>query len=73
MATKTPPCFNLVQNGHFIEHGLSDFYETFESGLFDFKQIHSRTKISKRSCKIKYLVQIVIFGPPQTPLAEFSF
>ena len=37
------------------------FYETFESGFFDFKQIHNRTKINKLSCKIKYLAQIVIF------------
>ena len=41
VATKAPPFFNLAQNGHFLEHGWSDFYETFESGFFDFKQIHT--------------------------------
>ena len=59
---KCPRSFNLVQNGH--EHGWSDFNETFESGFFDFKQIHNRTKINKVSCKLKYLAQIVIFRPP---------
>ena len=67
VATKAPPCFNLAQNGHFLEHGWSDFYETFESGFFDFKQIHNSTKINKISCKIKYLDQIVIFRPPHRP------
>ena len=67
VATKAPPCFNLAQYGHFLEHGWSDFYETFDSGFFDFKQIHNSTKINKISCKIKYLDQIVIFRPPQTP------
>ena len=49
------------------------FTETFESGFFDFKQIHNSTKINKISCKIKYLDQIVIFRPPTDPLAAFSF
>ena len=65
VAIKAPPCFHLAQNGHFHEHGWSNFYETFESGFFDLKQIHNSTKINKLSFKI--------FGPPQTPLAEFSF
>ena len=73
VATKAPPCLNLKQNGHFLEHGLSNFYETFDSGFFDFKQIHNSTKINKISCKIKYLAQIVIFGPPTDPLTGFSF
>ena len=47
------------------------FYETFESGFFDFKQIHNSTKINKISCKIKYLDQIVIFGPPTDPPCQF--
>ena len=67
VVTKAPPCFNLVQNGHFLEHGWSDFYETFESGFFDFKQIHNSTKINKVSCKIKYMAQIVIIRPPHRP------
>ena len=25
VATKAPPCFNLAQNGHFLEHEWSDF------------------------------------------------
>ena len=50
VATKAPPCFNLAQNSHFLEHGWSNFYETFESGFFDFKQIHNSTKINKISC-----------------------
>ena len=36
VATKAPLCFNLAQNGHFLEHGWSDFYKTFKSGFFDF-------------------------------------
>ena len=74
VATKAPPCFNLAQNGHFLGHGWSDFYETFESGFFDFKQIHNSTKTSKISCKNK------IFGPnchfqtrPNTPLPDLVF
>ena len=55
VATKAPPCFNLAQNGHFLEHA------------FDFKQTHNSTKINKISCKIKYLGQIVIFRPPIDP------
>ena len=50
VATKASPCFNLAQNSHFLEHGWSDFYETFESGFFDFKEIHNSTKINKISC-----------------------
>ena len=73
MATKAPPCFNLAQNGHFLEHGWSDFYETFESGFFDFKQIHNSTNINKISCKIKYLDQIVIIRPPRPPLPDLVF
>ena len=73
VGTKAHPCFNLVQKGHFLEHGWSDFYKTFESGFFDFKQIHNSTKINKISCKIKYLDHIVISGPPTDPLARFSF
>ena len=49
VATKAPPCFYLAQNSHFLEHEWSDFYETFESGFFDFKQIHNSTKIEKIS------------------------
>ena len=67
VATKVLPCFNLAQNDRFLEHGWSDFYETFESGFFDFKQIHNGTKINKISCKIKYMAQIVIFRPPHRP------
>ena len=67
VATKAPPCFNLALNGHFLGHGWFDFNETFESGFFDFKQIHNSTKINKISCKLKYLDQIVIFGPPTDP------
>ena len=70
LATKAPPCFNLAQNGHFLEHGWSDFYKTFESGFFDFKQIHNSNKIS---CKIKYMAQILIFRLPQTPLPDLVF
>ena len=73
VATKAPPCFNLAQNGHFLVHRWSDFHETFESGFFDFKQIHNITKINKISCKIKYFDQIVIFGPPQSPFAGLVF
>ena len=73
VATKAPPCFNLVQNGHFLEHGWSDFYETFESGFFDFKQIHNSTKINKVSCKIKYMAQIVIIRPPTDPPCQIWF
>ena len=67
VATKAPSCLNLAHNGHFLEHGWSDFYETFENGFLDFKQIHNSTKINKISCKIKYLVQIVIFQTPHRP------
>ena len=44
--TKMPPYFNLTQNGHFIENGWSDFYETFRNVFFDLKQIHNSYKIS---------------------------
>ena len=67
VATKAPSCFNLTQNGHFLEHGWSDFYKTFESGFFDFKQILNSTKINKISCKIKYMAQFLIFRPPHRP------
>ena len=67
VATKAPPWFNLAQNGHFHEHGWSDFYKTFESGFFDFKQILNSTKINKISCKIKYMAQFLIFRPPTDP------
>ena len=46
--TKMPPYFNLTQNGHFIENGWSDFYETFRNVFFDLKQIglHNSYNIS---------------------------
>ena len=75
MATKAPPFLNLAQNGHFLEHGWSDFYKTFESGFFDFKQIHITALQS-----IKYYVKENIWpnklsfsDPPQTPLPDLVF
>ena len=50
-ATKVPPCFDLVQNGPFIEHGWSDFYETFESGFLTSKRYITTLK------SIKYHVE----------------
>ena len=73
VATKAPPFFNLAQNGHLFEHRWSDFNKTFESGFFDFKQIHKSTKINKISYKLKYLAQIVIFRPHRPPLPDLVF
>ena len=47
MPTEAFTCFNLAQNGHFIEHEWSDFYETFRNIIFDLRQIHNSYKIIK--------------------------
>ena len=73
VATKAPHALIWRKTAIFLSMDGLIFTKTFESGFFDFKQIHNSTKINKISCKIRYMAKIVIFGPHRSPLARFSF
>ena len=43
LSAKRPHTLILMQNGHFLAYGLSDFYETFKNRFLDPNKMHKST------------------------------